>query len=346
MALPFSLSPVTFGAMAYDSGIDDEARIAVMRAALDAGITSFDTAPLYGFGRSERLLGRAIRGRRDEVRILTKVGLRWDDEHGDVLFATPERTVRKDGRPESIRREIDQSLERLGVETIDLIQVHHPDPTVPLRETMDALEEARLAGLVRAIGVSNHSPAEIREAARALGDTPLATVQEQYSLLDREVERSVLPTSRELGAGLLCYSPLAQGILAGKLLDGGRLADDDWRRHQPAFFPRNLEKIHGALRNVLTPIAEARGATLAQTALAWLLAQPGVTSVIAGARTEAHAKANFAAASITLSDDELGRARRAFEGIVLENSPGRRERAKAWAKRRLGKLRGWLPGGR
>lgn len=331
------LPPIVFGAMAHHGGGDDASREGLLRAAADAGYRAFDTAPLYGFGASEEVLGRALRGR-DDLLVLTKVGLTWDGDHGDVLFATPTHTVRKDSRPESVLREIDLSLERLG-RRIDLIQVHHPDVHVPIAETMDALREARAAGKVGAIGVSNHSAAQMREAAAALGDVPLFSTQDQYNLLEREAEGEQLPACRALGCGFLCFSPLSQGLLAGSLLGGRRLTDDDWRSGAPKFREKNLARIHAAIESTMAPIARAHDASLAQVALAWLIAEPEVTSAIAGARTVAQAEANLGAAELRLGHDERVRLRRAFEAIRIDGSLGRREKAKRLAKRGLGKLR-------
>lgn len=324
--------------MAHHGGGDDASREGLIRAAADAGYRAFDTAPLYGFGASEAVLGRALRGR-DDVLVLTKVGLRWDGTHGDVLFETPTHAVRKDSRPASVLREIDQSLERLGRARIDLVQVHHPDPHVPIAETMGALLEAHAAGKVGAIGVSNYSGAQLREAAAALGDVGLFSTQEQYNLLEREPEGDQLPVVRALGCGFLCFSPLSQGLLAGSLLGGRRLADDDWRKGAPKFREKNLATIHAAIEGTMAPIARAHDATLGQVALAWLLGEPGVTSVIAGARTIAQAESNAGAGRLTLGADERARLRRAFEAIRVDEGLGRRERARRLARRGLGRLR-------
>lgn len=332
------LSRVIFGAMANHGAGDDGQRVAVIQSALARGITSIDTAPLYDFGGSERLVGRAIAGQ-GEVQVLTKVGLRWDSDHGDVLFATPEVTVRRDSRPERVAEELDQSLERLGVPSVALVQVHHPDPHVPIGETMSALLDAHRAGKVDAIGVSNFSAEQTRAAARALGDVPLATAQDRYSLVYREAEAGAQVACRELGLGCLAYSPLAQGLLAGKLLDGGEMAEGDWRAGDPVFRPDNLRRIHDVMRSVMQPIATRHSGTLSQVALAWLLAQPVVTGVIAGARTEAHVAANAGAMQLALEHGEVRELRRAFEGLRLKTHGGKRAAASALARRGLGKLK-------
>ncbi len=332
------LSRVIFGAMANPGAGDEGARVALIRAGLEHGITSIDTAPLYGFGGSERTVGQAIAGH-GEVQVLTKVGLRWDGDHGDVLFQTPEGTVRKDSRPESIAEEIDQSLERLDVPSVALVQLHHPDVHVPINETMGALLDAHRAGKVAAIGVSNFSAQQIRAAAQALGDVPLSTAQDGYSLLNRGAEQSIHPVCNELGASALAYSPLAQGILAGKLLHGGHMAEDDWRTADPLYQPANLELIHNVLRSTMQPIADAHGVGLSEVALAWLLAQPVVAGVIAGARTEAHIRASADAMKVKLLPHEVSALRQAFEGLALKRASSKRGAAKSLARRGLGRVK-------
>ena len=320
------LPRVIFGAMG-----DEErggAREDVLRACADAG-----------FGESERLLGRALRGRED-VLVLTKVGLSWDGAHGEVLFATNERVVRKDSRPESVLREIDRSLARLGRDHVDLVQVHQRDPLVPIAETMDALREARDAGKVRAIGVSNYTARELREAQAALGGAGLASAQSRYNLLEREAEDAVLPACRALGCAFLAYSPLSQGVLAGSMRGGRRLARDDWRAADPKFRPALLAQVHAALDAAAAPLAARRGVSEGAVALAWLLGEPGVTSVIAGARSRAQAVANLEAGALTLREDERVRLRRAFEALRLPTSHGVRARAKQLARRALSRLLG------
>jgi len=330
------LPALIFGAMAHYGGDDPSRRVALMREAVQLGYRAFDTAPLYGFGESERRLGEALEG--SDAIVATKVGLRWDGAHGDVLFATPTHTVRKDSRPESVREEIEQSLERLRRDRIDLVQIHHPDRHVPIDETMGALLDARRAGKVGAIGCSNFSPRQMRAAHEALGDVGLFSTQNRYSLVHREVEHAELPTARELGCAFLAYSPLAQGLLAGRMLGGRTISSDDWRASTPKFSEKNLAAIHAALEASLRPAAERHDATLAQVALAWLLAEPGVTSVIAGARTVDHARANLGALDIALSDGERQRIRDAFEEVRIVERRGRRERLKRLASRGLRRL--------
>ncbi|HHH30404.1 MAG TPA: aldo/keto reductase, partial [Polyangiaceae bacterium] len=315
------LPRIIFGAMAHHGATTGEARVRTLRAAADLGYAAFDTAPLYGFGDSERCLGEALKPHPDAV-VMSKVGLRWDADHGEILFATPERTVRKDSRPRSVLDEIDQSLERLGRDHIELVHLHHPDVHVPIGETMDALREALSAKKIGAIGVSNFSPEQLRAAAGALAPTPLFSVQDGYNLVERDAERQLLPMCAAADRAFLAFSPLAQGLLAGKLLDDPRIAEGDWRAHDPKFQPHNLRLIHDAIRTSLQPIARARGVSLAETALAWLLAEPGVTSVIAGARTLEHAESNLRAVRLSLTDTERAQLHRTFEAVKIQRARG------------------------
>ena len=318
------ISRVVFGCMEFlpRGGATDVAeRVRVIHAAFDAGVTAFDTAPLYGFGASEELLARAIADRRGRVQVLTKVGLRWDGEHGEPLFQTEDgRSVRRDSRPRSLREQVEASLRRLGVETIELLQVHQRDHQTPLAETCGALAALQREGKVRAIGVSNFSARDVSAAAAALrqAGSALDALQVEYNLVDRRAEAEVIPAARAAGASVLTYSPLAQGLLAGRQL-GGAPPPDDWRRDFFYFRPPNVALVNAALEGVSLPLARARGATPAQVALAWLLGQSIVAAVVAGARSPAQATANAAAALIELNPDEKRALARAFTGADLES---------------------------
>jgi methylglyoxal reductase len=321
------VSVVVFGGMTLGGrggrGSDDQ-RMATIRAALDAGITAIDTAPIYDFGRSERLVGRALSDRRDRVRVLTKVGLRWDDPRGKPLFPfrdpeAGEGWVHINSRPDSIRVEVDRSLERLGVDVLDLVQVHHPDEETPIEETIGALLDLKNAGKLRAIGVSNYSAEQIARAQRTLGDVPLASVQSEYSLLERRVETDVLPAARATGAAFLCYSPLARGLLSGTA-HARSYNIDDFRSHAPLFAKSNRTRVGDVVELVMQPMADRYRITVPQLALAWLLAQPGVTAVIASARTPAQARQNAGAANIRLDPVDVAALATAFTGVVLDRT--------------------------
>lgn len=321
------LPRVVFGAWAIGGwgwgGADDEASIRAIQASIDAGANAFDTAPVYGFGRSEEVLGRALRGRRDDVLLFTKIGLRWDDERGDVSFDTVDdngtrRIVRRNARADSVRLEVERSLTRLGVETIDLLQVHWPDPATPLSETMETLVALRKEGKLRAIGVSNFDVPLLKSAQSALGAVPLASTQPKYSLVVREIERDVLPYCAREDIGVIVYSPLEQGLLSGKVTSSRAFVDKDGRSRRTTFKSANRELVNDVLERVALPIARAHGSSIAQVAIAWTLAQPGVTAAIAGARTPEQARENAAAADLELSPDEQLALRSAFEGLSLD----------------------------
>ena len=317
---------VSFGAWAiggwYWGGADDEASLAALRAALDSGLTAIDTAPMYGFGRSEELVGRALAGRRAGVVVMTKAGLRWDDARGERFFDTEGPGGRKvaiyrNSRPDSLRHEVEQSLRRLALDTIDLLQVHWPDPTTPLAETMGALLDLRRAGKLRAIGVSNFGTELLDEARAALGDVPLASVQSRYSLLSRGIERDVLPYAREHGIGVLAYSPLEQGLLTGKVGPERTFPAGDGRTKQPLFSPASRAAVGAALREHVEPIARRHDATVAQVVIACTVAQPGVTSALIGARTAEQARENARAGELALAPAEVQAVRDALASLSL-----------------------------
>jgi aryl-alcohol dehydrogenase-like predicted oxidoreductase len=336
---------VTFGAWAIGGwnwgGVDDEQAVRAIQAGIDCGITAIDTAPVYGFGHSEEIVGRAIKGRRDKVVLMTKIGLVWDDNRGDLSFSTIDqngvaREVRRNSRPWSIKGEVESSLQRMGVDVIDLIQVHRHDPKTPIRDTMAALLELRRAGKVREIGVSNYTAEMIQEAQRTLGDVPLASDQPKYSLLAREIEKDILPLCRREQIGTLVYSPLEQGLLSDKVPSERVFPPTDGRHNRPTFTPENRALVAALLRRVVQPIAERHRSTLAQIVITWTVAQPGVTSAIVGARTPEQARENAAAGDLKLSAAELAEIRAAFEALRL-NLPHQPSRLKRFVKRLLGR---------
>lgn len=278
----------------YGAADQDEARgINTIHAAIDAGVTFLDTADIYG--DNELLVGKALAGRRDQVVLATKFGIRWGEE----------RSV--DGRPEYVRAACEKSLERLGVETIDLYYMHRMDAQTPIEETVGALAELVQAGKIRHIGLSEAGPQTLR---RAQAVHPIAALQTEYSLWTRDVEgNDVLSTCRELGIGFVAYSPLGRGFLAGRFRTIDDLPEDDWRRTNPRFTgeagQRNL-----ALADHVHELAEAKGCTPGQLALAWLLAQDVVP--IPGTTRAERARENAAAAEVTLDEAELAELDRRF----------------------------------
>ena len=285
---------VGFGAMSL-SGIygsaDDGESMATVQAALDVGANLIDTADVYGAGHNERLVGSAIRGRRDEAVLCTKFG--FVDPYGGK--------PRIDGRPEHARRSIDGSLERLGVDHVDLWYLHRIDPDVPIEETVGAMAEAVAAGKVRHLGLSEVSAETIR---RAHAVHPIAAVQSEYALWTRDLDGEVLPVLEELGIALVAFSPLGRGLLAGGVTAETEFDDGDLRRQMPRFERRLLERnLELAVR--VRAIADRRRVAPAQVAISWVLAQSGWAIPIPGTRRIRHLQTNAAAADIDLSAEEL-----------------------------------------
>jgi aryl-alcohol dehydrogenase-like predicted oxidoreductase len=337
----YALGGGYWGPIREPGGPADLEAVRAVHAALDAGMNAFDTAPVYGFGHSEELLGRALAGRRDAALVMTKVGLRWEDLRGLDDLRMPDRDgtprrVERDSRPASVRAEVERSLARLGMEHLDLVQVHARDPRTPIDETMGALADLRRAGLVRAIGVSNFTAEELEQARRALGEVPLASDQPQYSLLARGIERDVLPWARRSGVGLLVYSPLAQGLLSGKATAERRFDPAEGRARKPDFALANRARVNALLERVVAPIAARHGASVAQAVIAWTVDEPGVTAALVGARTAAQARENAAAGALVLSPGERAAIGEAFRGVVLERPKA------SLAARVRSRVRRWL----
>ncbi|MEZ6056004.1 MAG: aldo/keto reductase [Planctomycetaceae bacterium] len=308
-----SASRIAFGAWAIGGwnwgGQDESEAIRAIHAAADAGITLIDTAPVYGFGRSEETVGKAIAGRRDKFVIATKVGMRWDTTKGRFYFHSDDSETRADGdiavhiysSPESVRLEVERSLKRLGIDCIDLIQTHWQDETTPIADTMGELVRLREEGKVRAIGACNATIAQIDEY-RSAGR--FDTDQEKFSMVDRGQQDEKLPYLLKEGIAFLAYSPLANGMLTGKMGPDRVFPPGDMRNTRPRFTVESRQAVTDFLQLIL-PIAEGRGITLTQLVLAWTLAQPGISHLLAGARSEQQSIENAAAADVELSVDEV-----------------------------------------
>jgi aryl-alcohol dehydrogenase-like predicted oxidoreductase len=282
------------GMSAWYGAFDDAESTATLHRALDLGITLLDTADVYGPLTNERLLSGVLAERRDEIMLATKFGNELDDEGV--------RTGGNNGRPEYVRKSVDGSLQRLGIDVIDLYYQHRVDPDTPVEETFGALGELVAAGKVRYVGISEAAPDTIR---RAHATHPLTAVQTEYSLFTRDVEDDgVLATVRELGIGFVPYSPLGRGFLSGKYRSVDDFEDGDFRRTSPRFqgenFTRNLEVL-----DRVVAIAEDKGVTPSQLALAWVLAQGEDVVPIPGTRRIANLEENAAAVDITLTPAEL-----------------------------------------
>ena len=289
-------------------GQEEREAVRAIHAALDSGVDLIDTAPIYGFGRSEEIVGRAIADRREEVVLATKCGLVWDNTDGELFFHADEdgigsgrgaRDIYRYLGPESIRREVEASLLRLGTDYIDLYQTHWQEGTTAIVDTMGALEELKEEGKIRAIGVCNATGEQMAQYA-AVGD--LASDQEKFSMLDRACEMDQLPWVEEHAVAFLAYSPLALGLLTGRIGPDREYGPGDQRREHPRFTGSNLEAVRNFCRE-LNPVAHNHGATLTQLVLAWTMARGGVSHVLVGGRNEGQAVENARAAELRLDDD-------------------------------------------
>jgi aryl-alcohol dehydrogenase-like predicted oxidoreductase len=274
---------------------DEAESIATVHRALELGVTLLDTADMYGPHTNEELVGRAIAGRREQVVVATKCGIVRDPTNPTVRGFN--------GTPAYIRASCEGSLKRLGVEVIDLYQLHRVDPNTPIEESVGAMGELVKAGKVRAIGLSEVSAATLR---RAHAVHPLASVQTEYSLWSRDPEDDILRACRELGIGFLAYSPLGRGFLTGQIKRFEDLAEDDFRRSSPRFQGENFEK-NLALVAKVEQIAADRGVSASQLALAWVLAQGDFIVPIPGTKRRRYLEENVAAEALTLSADDLRR---------------------------------------
>ncbi|WEJ12866.1 aldo/keto reductase [Sinorhizobium prairiense] len=282
-------------------GTDERESVAAIHASLDAGVTLIDTAPAYGLGRAEEIVGKALSGRRDKAVIATKCGLVWHTRQGNHFFDQDGRPVHRHLGRESIFHEVEQSLSRLGTDYIDLYITHWQDPTTPIEETMRALEDLRAAGKIRAIGASNVNLEELEIYVKIGG---LDAIQERFSMLDREIEAQLLPVTTANGVATLSYSSLALGLLSASIGPERVFSGDDQRRGNPRFSVANREKVT-RFAEAIRPIAQEHEASIAQIVIAWTLAQPGITFALCGARNPAQALDNARAGTIRLSAEDL-----------------------------------------
>jgi aryl-alcohol dehydrogenase-like predicted oxidoreductase len=307
------VSPVAFGTWQLGGewgDVDENEATAAIQHARARGINFFDTAQAYGFGASERLLGRVLRDelehRRDEIVIATKGGLRMTDD-GMV----------RDSSREWLRQGVEESLRALGTDHVDLFQVHWPDPNIPLAATADALQELVEEGKIRHVGVSNFDVAEMIK----FGYTrPVETLQPPYNLFRRDIEGEQLPYAQEHDIGVLVYGPLAHGLLTGAMSEETELSSDDWRSGSPLFhgdaYRRNLDTVRA-----LDRFARAYGHTVAELAVAWVLSHPAVDVAIVGSRSPAHIQGAIDALEMDLSRDELDEIQDIMDGAVPVGGP-------------------------
>jgi aryl-alcohol dehydrogenase-like predicted oxidoreductase len=308
------VSPIAFGTWQLGGEwgqFDEDEAIAAIRQARELGVNLFDTAQGYGFGASERVLGRALRDdldhHRDDVVIATKGGLRMTDE-GLV----------RDSSPSWIRHGVAASLDALGVDHIDIYQVHWPDPAVPFAETAATLQEIVDAGKIRHVGLSNYDADQMSEFAET---RPVETLQPPYDLFRRDIEAEILPYAREHDIGVLVYGALAHGLLTGAMDENTTFAPDDWRSGAPFFkgedFHHNLETV----RELERLASEELGVSVSRLAIAWTLANPAVQVAIVGARHPNHIEDSVAAAELSLSEADLERIDRIMAGSAAMTGP-------------------------
>ncbi|MCF2498626.1 aldo/keto reductase [Dyadobacter chenhuakuii] len=305
------VSVITFGAWAAGGwmwgGTERSEAVKAIQASYHAGVTSIDTAPVYGQGLSEEIVGEAIKDLpRDKVQILTKYGMRWDLTKGDFAMhsknnAGEDIDIYKYAAKDSIVKECEDSLKRLGTDYIDLYQIHWHDKTTPIEETMEAVSQLIQQGKVRHAGVCNYDADLMREAAQYID---LVSDQVPYSMVKREIEKELVPYCIENNKSILAYSPLERGLLTGKMKPGHKFAADDHRASIHFYKDENLERVNAFLDKI-KPIAETKNATLGQLVLRWTVEQPGISIALVGARDATQALQNAAAIDILLSAEEI-----------------------------------------
>ncbi|GAB3316589.1 aldo/keto reductase [Hymenobacter humi] len=305
------VSRITFGSWAAGGwmwgGTEQNDAVGAIQASYDLGVTSIDTAPVYGMGFSEKIVVEAIKSLpRDKVQILTKFGMRWDLAQGDFAMKTKDNDghdldVYKYAGRDSIIKECEDSLRRLGTDYIDLYQQHWPDITTPIDETMEAVTRLIEQGKVRAAGVSNYSVAQMQEAEKTLN---LVSNQVPYSMVRRDIEADVVPYCLAHHKAILVYSPLQLGLLTGKIKPDQAFGEGDLRAGHRFFTPEFVTQVN-AMLNKIRPLAETKNATLGQLVLRWTLTQPGITVALVGARNPEQAVQNARAIDLQLSFEEI-----------------------------------------
>ncbi|MBL7971703.1 MAG: aldo/keto reductase [Prolixibacteraceae bacterium] len=318
------VSVVTFGAWAAGGwmwgGTERSEAVKAIRAGFDYGVSSIDTAPAYGQGLSEEIVGEAIKDiPRDKVQILTKFGLSWTGTKGQFFFHSqdnqgkPIDIYRYSGK-DGIIKECEASLKRLGTDYIDLYQIHWPDPTTPVQETMEAVAQLIKDGKVRYAGVCNYDLTLMKEAAKYIN---LVSDQVPYSMVNRGIEQELVPYLIDNNKSVLAYSPLQRGLLSGKIKPGHPFADGDTRAGLPHYSDKNIQLINAFLEKI-QPLANDKDATLSQLVIRWTIEQPGITIALVGARNAAQSIENAKAAQIKLSSGEISFINSELDQLKLE----------------------------
>ncbi len=318
-----SASAITFGALAIGGwmwgGAERSDAVAAIRASYDHGVTSIDTAAIYGQGLSEEIVGEALQGiPRETVQIMTKFGMRWDDTKGEFAFRTKDNSgksldIYKYAGRASIIKECEDSLRRLRTDYIDLYQIHWPDSTTPIAETMEALADLLKAGKIRAAGVCNYNAAQMAEAERTL---KLTSDQVPFSMINRGIENELAHWCIAHRKAILAYSPLQRGILTGKIRPGHTFQSGDTREESRFYKEENIARINAFL-DELRPLAAEKGATLSQLIIRWTLERPGITIALVGARDARQAVENAGAIEVKLSGEEIAGINENLEALEL-----------------------------
>jgi len=318
-----TVTPIAFGAWAIGGwmwgGAEEKDAIKALHASFDKGITTIDTAPVYGFGKSEELVGKAMTGiSRDKYQILTKFGMNWLTEEGQYVFDTtnnegqPVKMYRFSGA-KKVKQECEDSLRRLKTDYIDLLQIHWPDPTTPISETMEAVAELLKEGKVRAAGVCNYNVQQVEEALKTV---KIVSNQVPYSMVNRGIEKEVVPQALKNKLSILPYSPLQRGILSGKFIGDYKFNEGDTRADSKFYQPENRKRINEFLEK-LKDIAGDHNVTLSQLVINWTTRQPAMDCVLVGARDEKQVSENVKALEFKLSDEDLKRINVLIADLVL-----------------------------
>jgi methylglyoxal reductase len=314
-----SASAVALGTWAIGGGpwwgdSDDNQSLKAIQAAIDAGVTLIDTAPAYGFGHSEEIVGKAIKGQRDKLILSTKCGLWWKDDRGTSFYEMGDKHVKRCLLPATIVEEVEISLRRLGTDYIDLYHTHwqSEDPDkYPIEDTMQCLMKLKEEGKIRAIAASNVDLEHIKQYQAA---GILDAIQPRYSMLDREIEKEILPYCQADGISALAYSPLEQGLLTGKIGMDQTFAEGVYRNQIPWYSPQNRKKVLNMLEG-WSDLLTKYNCSLSQLVIAWTVAQKGITFVLCGARKEAHVSDNVRAADLELDAADQSRIRQDAEAL-------------------------------
>lgn len=305
------VTPIAFGSWAIGGwmwgGAEETAAIRALKVSYDLGVTTFDTAPAYGFGKSEELIGKAMEGiARDKYQLLTKFGLDWTSETGEYYFETTDNDghpvkMYRNASPARIIKECEDSLRRLNTDYIDLLQIHWSDNTTPISETMETVAKLIKEGKVLAAGVCNYSVDQVNEALKVV---PLVSNQVPFSMVRRDIEKDVLPQALEKGLSILPYSPLQRGLLTGKITRDYKFNEGDTRPDTKYFSPENIDSVNLMLEKI-RPIADVHNATISQVIINWTAHLPGMTCVLVGARDEKQVTENVGALDFELSEDQM-----------------------------------------